>query len=137
MSDQSTEPSEESVTTQIVEINGVWNWRMFVLYALLALILATLMDIHDTLKDQKGQEVQPSVEELDLAYEQVEILYETQQIICDALDGPNEQVSDTAPINTEQPSIPTTTTTPVTPPPYIPGEAPPPTPAVDPIEAYC
>ena len=45
MSDQSTEPSEESVTTQIVEINGVWNWRMFVLYALLALILATLMDL--------------------------------------------------------------------------------------------
>lgn len=137
MSDQSTEPSEESVTTQIVEINGVWNWRMFVLYALLALILATLMDIHDTLKDQKGQEVQPSVEELDLAYRQVEILYETQQIICDALDGPNEQVSGTTPINTEQPSIPTTTTTTVTPPPYIPGEAPPPTPAVDPIEAYC
>lgn len=125
MSDQST-------------INGVWNWRMFILYyGILALILATLMDIHDTLKDQKNQDVQPGVEELDLGYRQAEILYEIQQIICDALDGPNEQVGGTTPINTEEPSIPTTTTTPVPQPPFIPGEAPPHAPAVDPIEAYC
>lgn len=136
MSDQSTEQSEE-VVAQPSKIDWEWHVRTYFVLVLLLLILFTLSDISNKLSEQIGQYEQPSTEQLDLAYEQVEILYETQQIICDALDGPNEQVSDTAPINTEQPSIPTTTTTPVTPPPYIPGEAPPPTPAVGPIEAYC
>ncbi len=142
MSDQSTKLSEEDTTAQTAIIDWDWHVRMFFVYALLALILATLMDISDALTDQKNQDEQANVEELDLAYAQVEILYGTQQIICDVLDGPNEQVSGTTPTNTEEPSIPTTTTTPASlslPTPgdlgYVPPR--PPTTAVDPIEAYC
>lgn len=134
MSDQSTEPSEEGTKAQSTNIDWDWHVRLFFVYAFLVMILFTLSDISNELSEQNNQQEQPSAEELDLAYRQVEILYETQQIICDALDGPNEQVSGTTPINTEEPSISTTTTTPA---PTIPGESPSSAPAVDPIEAYC
>lgn len=140
MSDQSTETSEETEANVTSEIDWHWHVRMYFILVLLVMILLTLVDIHATLKDQKDQDAQAYIDQngqYDLVYEQVEILYETQRIICDALDGPNEQVGGTTPINTEEPSIPTTTTTQVPQPPSIPGEAPPHAPAVDPIEAYC
>ena len=134
MSDQSTESSEEAGSSinqakQLREVPSrldVAIWMFFV-YLLLVWILITLVDIHATLNDQRDQDAQAYNDQYDLVYEQVEILYETQRILCDALNGTNYVEGDTNPTPT-----PTSTTIPTP----IPGSQSPVV-VAGAIEEYC
>lgn len=148
MSDQSTEPSEDTGSSidqtksqrEMPSRIDMAIWMFFV-YVLLVWILITLVNIHTTIVDQKDQDAQAYSDQ----YDMTQTMYEIQEIICDALNGPDNGEGNMTPIKDNVPPIPTSTTIPGqsstsdsdnVPP----GEARPPVTHPDnfePIEAYC